>query len=104
MPPVPVAGCKLACLGWPQVRLAERIGVSAERVRRLQLGGTRVRKATAEAIAAVYEQLWDTPPAEATQRQRRTAELPSAGQAAPVGTTDGLGRRAQSHRRPGGGA
>lgn len=64
----------LACLGWPQVRLAERVGGSAERVRRLQLGGTRVRKATAEAIAAVYEQLWDTPAPEVTQRQRRTAE------------------------------
>jgi hypothetical protein len=64
----------LACLGWPQARLAERIGISAEQVRLLQLRTLRTQKATAERAIEAYDQLWNTQPPQASPRQRRWAD------------------------------
>jgi hypothetical protein len=64
----------LAFLGWPQVRLAEQIGISADQVRLLQLHTARTQKATAERAIAAYDQLWNTQPPQVSPRQRRWAE------------------------------
>jgi len=51
----------LMTLGWPEFRLAKYIGMTASNFAQLMDRG-RVTKATADRVANVYDQLWDTPP------------------------------------------
>lgn len=75
--PVPSRGAArriqaLVARGWSQAKLADRIGVTDQRVGKI-LAGSLANAATVRSIHAVYEQLWDQAPPTATHRDRQTA-------------------------------
>lgn len=62
----------LATLGWPQEWLRERLGCSGVTMGRLRGHGQPIIAATAVKIAALYNELWDTPPVATTVREQQT--------------------------------
>ncbi len=58
--------------GWAQEQLARRIGRQGRSFRRLLTQAT-VTAATARAVSAIYEQLWDVPPPTHTATENRAA-------------------------------
>lgn len=62
----------LACLGWSVDRLATRSGVDRQAIDRA-LRAERVSVATARAISAVYDELWNVPAPESDHRERIAA-------------------------------
>lgn len=60
----------LVVAGWSQNRLAARLGMLATNLGPVILGQREPTAATARAVAALFEELWDTPPAAATGYQR----------------------------------
>lgn len=61
----------LIAMGWSQSKLGERIGVTGSNFGQLLRRG-RVTKQTAQRVAKLYDELWDTPPPSATHRDRIT--------------------------------
>lgn len=59
----------LVCMGWSQYELAGRLGYSAGNFGKV-VHATRVTAATADAVAGLYDQLWDTPPPQTDTRGR----------------------------------
>lgn len=62
----------LVARGWSQAKLAERAGITDQRMRPI-LDGTPAAARTVRAINALYEELWDQAPPEATHRERVAA-------------------------------
>lgn len=65
----------LVAIGWPQSRLGQRLGVDPSNMNAL-LTRSRVTAATARAVAALYDELWDTPAPQspgATRARRHAA-------------------------------
>lgn len=62
----------LVARGWSQAKLADRIGVTDQRIGPLLRGGAATA-ATVRSINAVYEELWDQAPPLATHRDRLAA-------------------------------
>ncbi|TYK45190.1 sigma-70 family RNA polymerase sigma factor [Actinomadura decatromicini] len=52
----------LVAIGWPQARLAERLGVDRTNLNKALRGDMPVRCRTARAARALYDELWDEPP------------------------------------------
>lgn len=66
----------LVALGHSPSLLANRLGISLPRMRRLLYGQSlTVNSATHAAVCALYKQLWDVVPADHTQHERATAEI-----------------------------
>lgn len=58
----------LACVGWSDSRLAERIGLTGANYLAM-FKRPQVRASTARAVAALYDELWDVPPPAANRWQ-----------------------------------
>jgi hypothetical protein len=84
----------LTAVGYPAASLAAHLGVAPVTVRDLARGRTRtVSPPLHEAVAALYDQLWDQPPPEGTGAQRRAVtaarrRAASNGWPAPMGLDD----------------
>lgn len=63
----------LVAIGWPQARLADRMGMLPGNFGRVISGPDLVRVSTARRAAALYDELWSAPPAETTAVQRQAA-------------------------------
>lgn len=75
--PVPSRGAArrvqaLVARGWSQAKLAERAGITDQRMRPI-LDGTPAFAGTVRAINALYEELWDQAPPESTHREKIAA-------------------------------
>jgi plasmid maintenance system antidote protein VapI len=68
----------LAALGWPANHLARQLAMNPVPIRTLMRGDRqRVTAATARNVAALYDQLWDTPgPSDATRARAARAGWP----------------------------
>lgn len=62
----------LAVMGWAQARIADRLGVARSNFAKT-MATSRVYAATARAVRAIYDELWDTPPPETTHREKIAA-------------------------------
>lgn len=60
----------LVSLGWSRSRLAEMLNIAPANATPL-FEGRRVTRATRDRVAALYEQLWDTPPATTRRGEER---------------------------------
>lgn len=60
----------LVVAGWPQARLAERLGMNPANFGPLILGQRNPTVATARRMAVLYDELWDTAPAPANRWER----------------------------------
>lgn len=60
----------LTALGWPQAWIARRLGIEESSMRQTMAAGM-VQSITAEAVATLYEQMWDERPPTRTVTQRR---------------------------------
>lgn len=60
----------LTALGWPQAWIARRLGIEESSLRQTMAAGM-VQSTTAEAVAALYEQMWAELPPTRTLTQRR---------------------------------
>jgi hypothetical protein len=63
----------LIAIGWPQAKLAARLGWSPSNFHRL-VSATQVTARTARAARAVYDDLWNTSPDETGHASRRAAD------------------------------
>ena len=63
----------LVAIGWPQRHLAQRLGMTGSNFGAMLYGRStpRVRAATAHAVTALYDRLWDIPPPTDTPEQKR---------------------------------
>lgn len=64
----------LAFNGWPMAALGRRLGVSRQSLRQT-LRYTRVSRATAETVRALYDELWDQAPPQGDKFERRAATM-----------------------------
>ena len=60
----------LVAAGWPQRRLARRLGWAWNQFRAVMSCQNHVSAATARTVIALYDQLWDQPPSQPTAAQR----------------------------------
>ena len=79
--PVDAAGTRrrlqaLTFNGWSLTALAGRYGCTLKAVRKM-LAYERVSVATAAAVRALYDELWDEPPPEGTPFERRAGRWPA---------------------------
>lgn len=86
--PVPSRGAArriqaLVARGWSQAKLAERAGITDQRMAPL-LTGTPANARTVRAINALYEELWDQAPPEVSHREKIAASR-ARGRAARLG-------------------
>jgi hypothetical protein len=72
----------LVAAGWPQRRLARRLGWAWNQYRAVAYHQKHISAATARIVIALYDELWDQPPAQATptartavRKARQLAEL-----------------------------
>ena len=86
--PVPSRGAArriqaLVARGWSQAKIAERAGITDQRMRPI-LDGVPANARTVRAINALYEELWDQAPPESTHRDKVAASR-ARGRAARMG-------------------
>lgn len=60
----------LVAVGWPQRRLARRLGWAWNQFHAVMYHQNHVSAKTARTVIALYEQLWDQPPSQATPTER----------------------------------
>jgi transcriptional regulator with XRE-family HTH domain len=66
----------LVAVGWSQLELDTRLGMARAAVSRIARGASRqVTSATARAVRALYDELWDVTPPAGTPMQRHKADL-----------------------------
>ncbi|MDN5861251.1 MAG: hypothetical protein L0H84_21825 [Pseudonocardia sp.] len=75
--PVPAIGTQrrlqaLVAIGWSQARLAGRIGMLPGNFGRTIARTSQVRASTARTVLALYDELWNRPPAAADHRSRQS--------------------------------
>jgi transcriptional regulator with XRE-family HTH domain len=63
----------LVAIGWSQTKLAARLGIDIGNFNTMLHQRDAVLVETARAVRDLYEQLWDTPPREATHGERQAA-------------------------------
>jgi hypothetical protein len=100
----------LTAVGHPTVSLAVRLGLDPGTIRDIANGHTRTVSTAAHSdVAALYDEMWDQPPAERTGAQRRAAKAARAraarnGWPPPMGLDDSQiddpGYRPRAHWRP----
>lgn len=61
----------LVAKGWPVARLAGELGMEPTNLAKLMRQNSKVRAGTAAAVRALYDRLWNTPPAQETPVQRK---------------------------------
>ena len=100
----------LTAIGYPAVALAAQLGVAPSTVRKLLSGHAKtVSPPLNHAVRALYDQVWDQPPAERTGAERRAAtaartRAAHSGWPAPMGLDDDRiddpSYRPRAHWRP----